>query len=65
VTLLHQLAMAAEKSHQQVRIATLTREGNERQATIGQLEASLAELRALVHERGTGDATVRSGRLPS
>jgi hypothetical protein len=65
VTLLHQLAMAAEKSHQQVRIATLTREGNERQATIGQLEASLAELRALVHGRGTGDATVRSGRLPS
>jgi hypothetical protein len=65
VTLLHQLALAAEKSHQHVRIATLTREGNEKRERIGRLEASLAELRALVHEPGPADAMVRSGSLPS
>jgi hypothetical protein len=65
VALLHQLAMAAEKSHQQVRIAALARDGHEKQERIGRLEASLADLRALVHARGTADASVRSGRLPS
>jgi hypothetical protein len=51
VALLHRIAKAAEASHQQVRIATLTREAEEKQARIGQLEASLAELRARVRAR--------------
>ena len=51
VALLHRIARAAEASHQQVRIATLTREAEEKQARIGQLEASLGELRALVRAR--------------
>jgi hypothetical protein len=63
VALLRDLAMAAETSHQHVRIQTLTRENDQRHARIGQLEASLAELRALAC--GKGDAVVRSGRLPS
>lgn len=64
VALLHRIALAAETSHQQVRIATLTREIDAKQARIGQLEASLAEVRALAQERGSGGTTVRN-RPPS
>ena len=58
VALLNRIAKAAEASHQQVRIATLLREGEEKQALIGQLEASLAELQALVPQSaGTRERT--------
>ncbi len=49
VELLHALAKAAAASHQHVRVATLTRETEAQQRRIDQLEASAAELRALVH----------------
>jgi hypothetical protein len=51
VTLLQRIAKAAAVSHQQVRIATLTREAEEKQAQIIQLEESLGQLRALVRAR--------------
>jgi hypothetical protein len=49
VDLLHALAKAAAASQQHVRIATLTREKQAQKMRIDQLEASAAELRALVH----------------
>ena len=49
VGLLQALAKAAAISHQHVRIATLARENEERRNRNDQLEASLTELRALLH----------------
>jgi hypothetical protein len=63
VALLQRIAKAAETSHQQVRIQTLGRESDEKQATIDRLEASLAELRALVQDRAA-TTTARSSALP-
>jgi hypothetical protein len=64
LTLLHQLATAAEASYQRVRIQALTRDGDEKAMRIGQLEASVKELRALVQERGPDPATRGSRGLP-
>jgi GAF domain-containing protein len=54
IELLSELAKAAATSHQQVRIATLTRETETQRSRIGELEASTAELRELVRQRLTG-----------
>jgi predicted RNase H-like nuclease (RuvC/YqgF family) len=54
VALLEALAKAAATSHQQVRIAMLTREMERQRTRVGELEASSAELRELVQVRLSG-----------
>lgn len=63
--LLHRLAKAAATSHQQVRIATLERANDAKQERIGQLEASAAELRALVDARVASQPRTSAGGSPA
>lgn len=65
VELLHALAKAAATSHQHVRIATLTRENENKLLQIAQLAASAAELRALVHGRTVGPPDISAIRKPA
>jgi GAF domain-containing protein len=56
IELLHALAKAAATSHQQVRIAMLAREIAAHKARNDQLEATVAELRTILHHRVEGPA---------
>lgn len=65
VKLLEALAKAAATSHQQVRIAMLTRENEAQKARNDQLESSTAELRALVHESIGSPSGISANRKPA